>query len=160
MEVQYSSSNKSEEVKAKQPSEDSVDKHPQEKRNFYLVNPNKKELKGPSNNQIEFERLLFAKSHNDCEILSQTTLMIKNIPIKFNHDCILDIINRKFAEKFDFFYLPKDLRTQQGVGFAFINMISPMHIIEFYLEFHLIKWSEYVQNCNSNKYCQIIYANM
>lgn len=125
-----------------------------------MVNPNKKELKGPKNNQIEFERLLFAKSRNDSEILSQTTLMIKNIPIKFNHDNILEMINRKFAEKFDFFYLPKDLRTQQGVGFAFINMISPMHIIEFYLEFHLIKWSDYVQNCNSNKYCQIIYANM
>jgi hypothetical protein len=88
-----------------------VDKHPQEKRNFYLVNPNKKELIGPKNNQIEFERLLFAKSRNDSEILSQTTLMIKNIPIKFNHDCILEMINRKFAKKFDFFYLPKDLRT-------------------------------------------------
>ena len=114
MEVQYSGSNKSEEVKASSipVSSDSCEKTPsKEKRNFYLVNPNKKELKGPKNNQIEFERLLFAKSRSDTEILSQTTLMIKNIPIKFNHCDILELVNKKFEGKFDFFYLPKDLRT-------------------------------------------------
>jgi hypothetical protein len=86
--------------------------------------------------------------------------MIKNIPIKFNQNDVLEMINKKFAKKFDYFYLPKDIRTQQGVGFAFINMTSPFYIIDFFLEYHCVKWSEYVENCNSNKICQIIYANM
>jgi hypothetical protein len=86
--------------------------------------------------------------------------MIKNIPIKFSNSDVLEIINKKFAKKFDYFYLPKDLRTQVGVGFAFINMTSPFYIIDFFLEFNCVKWSEKVENCNSNKLCQIIYANM
>jgi hypothetical protein len=86
--------------------------------------------------------------------------MIKNVPIKFHQQTLLDIVNKKFEGRFNYFYLPKDMRTQKGVGFAFINLIHPAYIIEFFLEFHCIKWSEYIQNCNSTKYCEISYSNV
>ena len=43
----------------------------------------KKVLIGPKNNQIEFERIINAQETRDEEVLSLTTLMIKNIPIRF-----------------------------------------------------------------------------
>ncbi len=86
--------------------------------------------------------------------------MIRNIPIKFNQQYMMDIINEKFANQYDYFYLPKDLRTQCGVGFAFINMIHPIYILDFYLEFNCIKWSDKIAKCNSNKYCEMTYANV
>ena len=73
---------------------------------------------------------------------------------------MLQIINQKFIGTYDYFYLPKDLKTQCGVGFAFINMVHPLLILEFYLEFNCVKWSEKIEKCNSNKYCAITYANV
>mmetsp|Transcript_4593 Transcript_4593/g.6983 ORF Transcript_4593/g.6983 Transcript_4593/m.6983 type:complete len:137 (+) Transcript_4593:3069-3479(+) len=43
----------------------------------------KKVLIGPKNNKINFYRILNSNETNDEEVLSLTTLMIKNIPIRF-----------------------------------------------------------------------------
>ena len=63
----------------------------------------------------------------------------------------MDLINEKYKDQYDYFYLPKDLKTQCGVGFAFINMTHPLFILDFYLEFNQMKWSEVIENCNSTK---------
>jgi hypothetical protein len=73
------------------------------------VNPYKKKLKGPLIKEFDFQRLLFAKY--DDQILAQTTLMIKNIPIKFTQRDILGLIDKYFPETYDYFYLPMDFRT-------------------------------------------------
>lgn len=73
---------------------------------------------------------------------------------------MLDIINQKFKDQYDYFYLPKDLKTQCGVGFAFINMSSSLFILDFLFEFNCIKWSDKIEKCNSNKHCEITYANV
>lgn len=86
--------------------------------------------------------------------------MIKNIPIKFTQNDMRKLIDKNFDGKYDFFYLPMDLTTKCNVGFAFINMIHPLFILDFFLEFHCQKWSETVPQCNSQKYCEIMYANM
>ena len=39
-------------------------------------------------------------------------------------------------------------------------MIHPLYILDFFLEFNCIKWSEKIEKCNSNKYCEITYANV
>lgn len=93
-------------------------------------------------------------------MLKQTTLMIRNIPIKFTQQIMMDLINEKYKDQYDYFYLPKDLKTQCGVGFAFINFIHPLYILDFFLEYNCIKWSEKIEKCNSTKYCQITYANV
>jgi hypothetical protein len=73
---------------------------------------------------------------------------------------MLNLLNEKFYGKYDFFYLPMDLKTKYNVGFAFINMLHPLYILDFYLEFNAMKWNEKVAECNSQKYCEIMYANM
>jgi hypothetical protein len=86
--------------------------------------------------------------------------MIRNIPIKFNQVDMMALVDVNFGGSYDYFYLPKDLKTQCGVGFAFINMSHPIFILDFFLEFNGIKLSDKVEKCNSNKYCEITYANV
>jgi len=97
---------------------------------------------------------------DDEEVLSLTTLMIKNIPVKFLQGDMLKLIDKNFMGKYDYFYLPMDLKTQCSVGFAFINMLHPLYILDFYLEFQQIHWSDHVPLCNSTKYGEIVYANV
>lgn len=73
---------------------------------------------------------------------------------------MMDMVNEKFKDQYDYFYLPKDVKTQCGVGYAFINFLSPLFILDFFLEFNCIKWSDKLEKCNSTKYCEITYANM
>ena len=73
---------------------------------------------------------------------------------------MLELIDKNFCGKYDYFYLPMDLKTQQSMGFAFINMLDPLFILDFYIQFNFIKWSDLVPNCNSSKHAQIVYANV
>lgn len=47
-------------------------------------NYKKKVLVGPKCNKIDFERIVNSEINKDTEIEKQTTLMIRNIPIKFS----------------------------------------------------------------------------
>lgn len=132
----------------------------------------KKVLIGPKNNQIDLAKILRASQRyegeqsqpdffeDDEEVLSLTTLMIKNIPVKFLQGDMLKLIDKNFTGKYDYFYLPMDLKTQCSVGFAFINMLHPLYILDFFLEFHQIRWSDHVPLCNSTKHGEIVYANV
>ena len=119
----------------------------------------RKILIGPKNNHINFYRILRAQENDDEEAQTLTTLMIKNIPVKFTQNDMIKLLDG-FKGKYNFFYLPMDLATKCNVGFAFVNMIHPLFILDFFLEFHCQKWSETVPQCNSQKYCEIMYANM
>ncbi|KAG2608819.1 hypothetical protein PVAP13_4KG012000 [Panicum virgatum] len=63
---------------------------------------------------------------------TRTTLMIKNIPNKYTSKMLLAAIDELHKGTYDFFYLPIDFKNKCNVGYAFINMISPTHIISFY----------------------------
>lgn len=104
--------------------------------------------------------MINAHETRDEEVLSLTTLMIKNIPIRFLQADMLKLLNRNNRGKYDYFYLPMDLKTQCSVGFAFINFVDPLFILDFYLEFNCMRWSDVMPFCNSNKMGEIVYANM
>ena len=70
--------------------------------------------------------------------------MIKNIPIKFMQADMLKQIDKNYKGKYDYFYLPMDLQTKNSVGFAFINFLDSMYILDFFLEFNLTKWTDLV----------------
>ena len=53
----------------------------------------------------------------------RTTIMIKNIPNKYNIDLMLQTINKNFKDKYDFFYLPIDFRVN----------LSKTKIIKFFI---------------------------
>uniref|UniRef100_A0A2P2MEN2 Uncharacterized protein MANES_17G065000 n=1 Tax=Rhizophora mucronata TaxID=61149 RepID=A0A2P2MEN2_RHIMU len=63
---------------------------------------------------------------------TRTTLMIKNIPNKYTSKMLLAAIDENHKGTYDFLYLPIDFKNKCNVGYAFINMLSPSHIIPFY----------------------------
>lgn len=89
-----------------------------------------------------------------------TTVMLRNIPIKFTQSDMLSIIDKRHAVNYDFFYMPMDLKTHCNRGFAYLNFSHPFHLLDFYLEFQSLRWSECFSNCNSNKVCMLHYANV
>lgn len=86
----------------------------------------------------------------------RTTLMIKNIPNKYTITTFLDEINVEFQNKYDIFYLPIDYGNKCNLGFAFINFIDPLHIIDFYETYRGKKWKRF----NSEKICELVYAKI
>lgn len=88
--------------------------------------------------------------------IGKTTLMIKNIPNKYTKEQMLESINKKFTNTFDFFYLPIDFNNHCNLGYAFINFKNCIFIKKFYLEFNNKKWEFF----NSEKICRINYARI
>ncbi|XP_047312133.1 protein MEI2-like 2 [Impatiens glandulifera] len=87
---------------------------------------------------------------------TRTTLMIKNIPNKYTSKMLLGTIDEKHMGTYDFLYLPIDFKNKCNVGYAFINMMSPSHIISFYESFNGKKWEKF----NSEKVASLAYARI
>ncbi|KAL0328317.1 UNVERIFIED_CONTAM: protein MEI2-like 2 [Sesamum calycinum] len=87
---------------------------------------------------------------------SRTTLMIKNIPNKYTSKMLLTAIDETHKGTYDFLYLPIDFKNKCNVGYAFINMVSPSHIITFYEAFNGKKWEKF----NSEKVASLAYARI
>ena len=86
----------------------------------------------------------------------RTTLMIRNIPNSFSQEVLLKIVNGYIPNRFDFFYLPIDFRTQCNLGYCYINVIDVNTVEELYRSFHNKHWP----NTPSQKTCQICYARI
>ncbi|KAK4438951.1 protein MEI2-like 2 [Sesamum alatum] len=86
----------------------------------------------------------------------RTTLMIKNIPNKYTSNMLLAAIDETHKGTYDFLYLPIDFKNKCNVGYAFINMVSPSHIITFYEAFNGKKWEKF----NSEKVASLAYARI
>ncbi|XP_073118859.1 protein MEI2-like 5 isoform X3 [Henckelia pumila] len=87
---------------------------------------------------------------------SRTTLMIKNIPNKYTSKMLLAAIDETHKGTYDFLYLPIDFKNKCNVGYAFINMVSPSHIVTFYQVFNGKKWEKF----NSEKVASLAYARI
>ena len=66
----------------------------------------------------------------------RTTLMVRNIPNKYNQKMLLATIEDRHEGKFDLLYLPIDFKNRCNVGYAFINFISTTDILPFYVRRH------------------------
>lgn len=69
---------------------------------------------------------------------------------------LLETIDRRHSDQYDFFYLPIDLKNGCNVGYAFINFIAPVYIIEFYHQFNSKSWECF----NSDKICKLTYGRI
>ncbi|KAI7754854.1 hypothetical protein M8C21_020857 [Ambrosia artemisiifolia] len=99
--------------------------------------------------QLDLDKIVKAED-------TRTTLMIKNIPNKYTSKMLLASIDEKHSGTYDFLYLPIDFKNKCNVGYAFINMLSPMHIISFYQDFNGKKWEKF----NSEKVASLAYARI
>ncbi|KAL3638299.1 hypothetical protein CASFOL_017670 [Castilleja foliolosa] len=86
----------------------------------------------------------------------RTTLMIKNIPNKYTSKMLLAAIDETHKGTYDFLYLPIDFKNKCNVGYAFINMVYPSHIITFFEAFNGKKWEKF----NSEKVAYLAYARI
>ncbi|XP_062225511.1 protein MEI2-like 4 isoform X2 [Phragmites australis] len=86
----------------------------------------------------------------------RTTLMIKNIPNKYTSKMLLAVIDENHKGTYDFIYLPIDFKNKCNVGYAFINMINPEHIVPFYKSFNGKRWEKF----NSEKVASLAYARI
>lgn len=85
-----------------------------------------------------------------------TTVMLRNIPQKYDRETLLDVLNQTgFAGSFDFFYLPIDFSTTNSVGYAFINFISEAELARFRAAYVGKKLSE-----ESPKVCEVCDAHL
>ena len=90
---------------------------------------------------------------------ARTTLMIRNIPNKYSQKILLRLIDLRFRDKYDFFYLPIDYKHRCNVGYAFINFTAAAYkegIVEFFRLFNEKRWEKF----NSEKVCKISYARL
>ncbi|KAF5481451.1 hypothetical protein F2P56_002099 [Juglans regia] len=99
--------------------------------------------------QLDLDRIISGEDF-------RTTLMIKNIPNKYTSKMLLAAIDENHQGTYDFIYLPIDFKNKCNVGYAFINMVSPSHIIPFYEAFHGKKWEKF----NSEKVSSLAYARI
>lgn len=84
----------------------------------------------------------------------RTTLMIRNIPIKYTDKMMLKELE-KFENKFDCLYMPYDFETGGNKGYAFINFTHHLHILLFYEMFQKKTWQKF----ESKKICELNFAN-
>ena len=86
----------------------------------------------------------------------RTTVMIKNIPNKYNKQQLLQKIDEHYKDQYDFFYLPIDFKVtacltknQCNMGYAFLNFLNSKTIKLFFEEFDSSRWEKF----NSEKVC-------
>jgi len=62
-------------------------------------------------------------------MLGKTTLMIRNIPNKYTQDLMLERIDRKFSNTYDFFYLPIDFKVFDDALITRTNATLDMRLL-------------------------------
>ena len=82
--------------------------------------------------------------------------MIRHIPNKYSLRYLIEELNYKFKNKYDIVYLPIDYTNNCNLGFAFVNFIHPLHIVDFYEYFIGKRWKYYL----SEKRCELAYAKI
>ncbi|KAL5577129.1 hypothetical protein UlMin_018828 [Ulmus minor] len=113
------------------------------------VENNGNQIDGKKQFQLDLEKIIIGED-------TRTTLMIKNIPNKYTSKMLLAAIDEGHKGTYDFLYLPIDFKNKCNVGYAFINMLSPSHIIPFYEAFNGKKWEKF----NSEKVASLAYARI
>ena len=87
-----------------------------------------------SKNMINIEKIIQFKD-------TRTTLIIRNIPNKYDISLLIKELNKNFENKFYIVYLPFDIQRNSNLGFGFINFVNPIHILLFCEEFIGKKWN-------------------
>jgi len=66
----------------------------------------------------------------------RTTVIMRNIPNNYTRDMLLELLDSEgFACNYSFVYLPIDFNTQAGLGYAFIDLVSPEWAQAFWSHF-------------------------
>lgn len=104
---------------------------------------------GPHHNHVDINKI---REGTDV----RTTIMLRNIPNKVDQAMLKDIVDESSWGKYDFMYLRIDFANDCNVGYAFINFVDPLDIIDFVNARGNQRW-----NCfKSDKIAEISYATI
>ncbi|KAK5126206.1 hypothetical protein LTR16_003096 [Cryomyces antarcticus] len=103
---------------------------------------------GP-NNQVDIWKI-----ENGGDV--RTTIMLRNIPNKVDHQDLRRILDATSRGRYDFMYLRIDFQNNCNVGYAFINFPDPLYIIDFVAKYAGKRWNMY----NSDKVAEVSYATI
>lgn len=104
---------------------------------------------GPHHNHVDVNKI---REGTDV----RTTIMLRNIPNKVDQAMLKDIVDESSWGKYDFMYLRIDFANDCNVGYAFINFVDPLDIIDFVNARGNQRW-----NCfKSDKIAEISYATI
>ena len=93
---------------------------------------------------------------SESSTLLGTTLMMRNIPSKFNQETLLARLSSEFdLSTVDFFYLPIDFKSGKCLGYAFLNFVSGSSLGAFMSTFSGSELSE-----SSNKKLDLSLAKV
>ena len=87
---------------------------------------------------------------------SRTTVMIKNIPNKYTQKMLLERLDEGHAGRYDFLYLPIDLKNSCNVGYSFINLSDPLYVLSLSEDLNGRKWERF----HSEKICELTYGRI
>ncbi|KAL1873981.1 hypothetical protein VTK73DRAFT_682 [Phialemonium thermophilum] len=94
--------------------------------------------------------------HNRPINLNHVDIMLRNIPNKVDQAMLKQIVDESSWGKYDFMYLRIDFTNDCNVGYAFINFVDPLDIIDFVNARGNQRW-----NCfKSDKVAEISYATI
>ncbi|KAL2202523.1 hypothetical protein CC79DRAFT_1159570 [Sarocladium strictum] len=86
----------------------------------------------------------------------RTTIMLRNIPNKVDQAMLKRLVDDSSWGKYDFMYLRIDFANDCNVGYAFINFVDPLDIVDFVEARGNQRW-----NCfKSDKVAEISYATI
>ncbi|CAE7592499.1 ML2 [Symbiodinium pilosum] len=86
-----------------------------------------------------------------------TTMMLKNIPCrKSQEEVMLTIDEEGFGGRYDFFYLPRDVKFRANLGYAFINFVTPEDAADFQNKMDGYRFP----NSGSAKACIVVPAHV
>ncbi|OAA44909.1 RNA recognition motif 2 [Metarhizium rileyi] len=92
----------------------------------------------------------------NCAHVTTPEIMLRNIPNKVDQAMLKRIIDESSWGKYDFMYLRIDFANDCNVGYAFINFVDPLDIIDFVEARGNQRW-----NCfKSDKIAEISYATI
>lgn len=119
------------------------------RQNATRVNRNHFSPLGPHHNHVDINKI---REGTDV----RTTIMLRNIPNKVDQAMLKNIIDESSWGKYDFMYLRIDFANDCNVGYAFINFVDPLDIIDFVNSRGNQRW-----NCfKSDKIAEISYATI
>jgi len=78
----------------------------------------------------------------DLPIEQCTTVMLRNLPNNYTREMLLNLLEEEgYQGKYNFLYLPIDFQSRACLGYAFINLVEPSIVQEFWSQFSgYTKW--------------------
>jgi hypothetical protein len=105
----------------------------------------------------EGEAVCAGEQQTDSSQLPITTMMLKNIPCRKSQEEVMAHIDGKgFTNRYDFFYLPRDVKFSANLGYAFINFLTDVDASNFQAEMQDYRFP----GSGSSKACIVVPAHV